>query len=130
MEELDCVLRLNLGEVGALNVDNFKVNSSGNSVFDLNARRVGCVLAPLSVFPLCVFFVVAAVLQGLHFSFGSRPNPILFQVVILGQSAMPVLSYLDNLQTKFGKKKNTQNVWITFFLIKGHASATVFLLSF
>lgn len=48
-----------------------------------------CPCTAISVSSLCVF-AVAAVLEGVHFSFGSRPDPILFQVVILGQSAMPV----------------------------------------
>ena len=54
-------------------VDNFKVNCKGEFQVIFNACRLGCVPALLSAFPLC--FVVAAVLEGVHFSFGSRPCP-------------------------------------------------------
>lgn len=77
-----------------------------------------CPCTPISVF-LSVFFffflvVVAAVLEGVHFSFGSRPDP--YFVPSFHSSA--VCSAVDISQTKFRrekKKKNTLNIWITFF---------------
>lgn len=81
-------------------------------------------------FPLCVFFfflvVVAAVLEGVNFSFGSRPDP--YFVPSFHSSA--VCSAVDISQTNLEekKKKNTLNIWITFFfffLIKGPASLIV-----
>lgn len=54
-------------------VVDFKVNCNGEFQVIFNVCRLGCVPALLSAFPLC--FVVAAVLEGVHFSFGSRPHP-------------------------------------------------------
>lgn len=73
-------------------MDNLTANSKGNS--RLYLMYAGCV-----VFLHCyhcflsVCFVVAAVLEGVHFSFGSRPVLILFQLLILVQSAMPILLF-------------------------------------
>lgn len=53
-------------------------------------------------------FVVAAVLEGVHFNFGSRPVPMLFQVLILVQSAVPVLLFFGYLTNKLRKKEKKE----------------------
>lgn len=50
-------------------------------------------------------FVVAAVLEGVHFSFGSTPKPILFQLLILVQFAMPILLFFGYFTNKLREKK-------------------------
>lgn len=87
-----------------------------------------CVPAPLSVFPLalCVsfFVVVAAVLEGVHFNFGSIPVLILFQLLNLVPSAVPILLFFGYFTNKLRTKKNAPTIWITF-LIEVHAALIV-----
>lgn len=66
------------------------------------SRRYQCFPPPLS---LCVF-VVAAVLQGVHFSSGSRPDPIWFQVLILVLSAVPAPLFFGYFTNKLRRKIN------------------------
>lgn len=103
-----------------VDVDNFEENSNENSRLYLNTCRIGCVLALLSVFSslffLFCFVVVAAVLEGVHFSFGSRPDPILLQVFILVQSAVLWIFHKQH--------------FFFFFLNKGTCFFHCFVLSF
>ena len=68
---------------------------------------------PLSV---CVF-VVAAVLEGVHFSFGSGPDPILFQV--LSASAVVLWILHKQIKKKERKKKGIPKMFGLHFVTEG-----------
>lgn len=85
-----------------------------------------CSCTVISVLSLC--FPVAAVLEGLHFSFGSRRVPVLFQLLILLQSAMSILLFFGYFTNKLrGEKKKEYPKHLAYiFLIEGHAGCNCF----
>lgn len=74
---------------------------------------------------LSFFVVVAAVLEGVHFNFGSGPVLILFQLLNLVPCAVPILLFFGYFTNKLRTKKNAPTIWITF-LIEVHAALIVF----
>lgn len=112
--------------LGLFDMDNFKVKSKGNSRLYLIHAGWAVFLRCYQCFLSLYVFVVAAVLEGVHFSFGSGAVPILFQVLI--QSAVPILLFFGYFTNKL-RKKNTLNSWTTF-LSRGTCFFNCFLLSF
>lgn len=83
-----------------------------------------CTTISVSTLSLSFFVVVTAVLEGVHFNFGSRPVLILFQLLNLVLCAVPILLFFGYFTNKLRTKKNAPTIWITF-LIEVHAALIV-----